>query len=167
MDRRAARHGQRVVPIIDVAIPLERSDAYWRGRELDVYLKNRQGEDYVGKVWPGHSVFPDFTAPNTQRWWTEGYSNFSSVFAFDGIWNGAQLEPLSPADVADMNEASNFCSGPCGPEHSNQLFKDLHDFDRCARHDLCPCSRRVAAITRRSTSPIPTISPSTTSTTVC
>lgn len=51
-------NGQRIVPIIDVGIPFERSDTYARGRELDVYVKDRKGEDYVGKVWPGWTVFP-------------------------------------------------------------------------------------------------------------
>ena len=57
-------NGQRIVPIIDVGIPFERSDTYARGRELDVYVKDRKGEDYVGKVWPGWTVFPGALGPS-------------------------------------------------------------------------------------------------------
>ena len=72
--------GQKYVPIVDAAIyipnPANKSDAYPiydSGHELDVYMKNPDGSEYIGAVWPGYTVFPDFSAKNTQKWWTKLY----------------------------------------------------------------------------------------------
>ena len=56
-----------------------------RGKADDYFVK-RNGEDYVGPVWPGPSVFPDFTREETRKWWGTPYK----AFADDGIagfWN--------------------------------------------------------------------------------
>lgn len=67
--------------------------------DRDVFIKNPNGTEYVGQVWPGYTVFPDWFANNTQRYWTEALRNWSnSGVEFSGIW-------------LDMNEASSFCDG--------------------------------------------------------
>jgi alpha-glucosidase len=60
----------------------------------DEFVKNPDGTVYVGKVWPGPSVFPDFTRAQTRAWWGTLYKNFSQT-GIDGFWN-------------DMNEPSVF-----------------------------------------------------------
>jgi|GEM_PF-68999 alpha-glucosidase len=50
--------------------------------------------DFVGNVWPGACVFPDFTMPATRTWWSGLYTNFMAT-GIDGVWN-------------DMNEPSVF-----------------------------------------------------------
>ena len=57
------------------------------------------GSVYVGSVWPGPSVFPDFTQQSTRAWWGSLYKPFVGM-GFDGFWN-------------DMNEPSVF-DGPGG-----------------------------------------------------
>ena len=52
------------------------------------------GKPYVGPVWPGDCVFPDFTIPQVRQWWGGLYKNFISM-GIDGIWN-------------DMNEPAVF-----------------------------------------------------------
>ncbi|EPQ32053.1 uncharacterized protein PFL1_00251 [Pseudozyma flocculosa PF-1] len=101
---------QHYVPIIDAAIPkapTNESDTYaagTRGDELDVFLNNRNGTQYVGSVWPGYTTFVDQQAPNAQQWWTEAMANFSKIVDFSGIW-------------LDMNEPSSFIIGnAAGPE---------------------------------------------------
>ncbi|KAF7314145.1 Glycoside hydrolase family 31 protein [Mycena chlorophos] len=102
----AANH-QHYVPIVDAAIAKEVNSSdhyapYARGTELDVFIKNPDGSEYVGQVWPGYTVFPDWFAPNALTWWTEGLKNWSDAgVEFGGIW-------------LDMNEASSFCDGSCG-----------------------------------------------------
>jgi len=54
----------------------------------------------IGKVWPGDSVYPDFTAVNSTKWWGSNLDALEANIAFDGLW-------------LDMNEASNFCNGAC------------------------------------------------------
>ncbi|KAI1787666.1 glycosyl hydrolases family 31-domain-containing protein [Ganoderma leucocontextum] len=98
---------QHYIPIVDAAIAILVNDSdvydpYTRGTELDVFLKNPDGSQYLGQVWPGYTVFPDWFANNTQAFWTEALRNWSqSGVNYSGIW-------------LDMNEASSFCIGSCG-----------------------------------------------------
>ncbi|KIM86518.1 glycoside hydrolase family 31 protein [Piloderma croceum F 1598] len=98
---------QHYVPIVDAALAKQVNatdiyDPYTKGVEQKVFMTNPNGTEYVGQVWPGYTVFPDWFANNTQNWWTEAFRNWSSSgIAFDGIWQ-------------DMNEASSFCDGSCG-----------------------------------------------------
>lgn len=104
------KNNQHYVPMVDAAIyipnPDNSSDSYPtfdRGKEADVFLKNPGGKNdlYIGAVWPGYTVFPDWLAENTQDWWTDELSRFYKDVEFDGIW-------------IDMNEVSSFCVGSCG-----------------------------------------------------
>ncbi|KAJ6468608.1 glycosyl hydrolases family 31-domain-containing protein [Mycena vitilis] len=100
-------NNQHYIPIVDAAIAKEVNstdsyDPYRKGTELDVFIKNPDGTEYVGQVWPGYTVFPDWFAENTLSWWTEALKNWSAGgVEFSGIW-------------LDMNEASSFCDGSCG-----------------------------------------------------
>lgn len=49
---------------------------------------------YVGKVWPGPCVFPDFTQHKARLWWAQLVKDFVAN-GVDGIWN-------------DMNEPAVF-----------------------------------------------------------
>lgn len=69
-------------------------DVYDTGTELDVWVKGAGGETYVGEVWPGDCVFPDFTRASTREWWAGLYADFIAV-GVDGVWN-------------DMNEPAVF-----------------------------------------------------------
>ena len=63
------------------------------GEAGDHFVK-QNGQDYVGKVWPGDSVFPDFTRKQTREWWGSLYKQFSGE-GVAGFWN-------------DMNEPAVF-----------------------------------------------------------
>lgn len=67
---------------------------YDSGSQQDVWVKDAQGQPFVGKVWPGECVFPDFTQPRVRRWWGELYRPFLAL-GVDGVWN-------------DMNEPALF-----------------------------------------------------------
>ena len=67
---------------------------YDSGVAGDHFLKNLDGSTYVGTVWPGPSVFPDFTQQKTRIWWGSLYKDFLSD-GVAGFWN-------------DMNEPSVF-----------------------------------------------------------
>src|SRR5262249_7257564 len=58
------------------------------------FVKNPDGLVYVGKVWPGESVFPDFTRDEVRKWWGTLYSDFVTM-GIRGFWN-------------DMNEPAIF-----------------------------------------------------------
>ncbi|KLO16236.1 glycoside hydrolase family 31 protein [Schizopora paradoxa] len=100
-------NNQHFIPIVDAAIAIQANstdiyDPYLRGVEQKVFVSNPDGSEYIGQVWPGFTVFPDWFANNTQAWWTEALRNWTEGgIEFSGIW-------------LDMNEASSFCEGSCG-----------------------------------------------------
>ena len=67
---------------------------YEEGMKGDYFVKNPDGSVYVGKVWPGDSVFPDFTRDAVRKWWGTLYADFVRM-GIRGFWN-------------DMNEPSIF-----------------------------------------------------------
>ncbi len=67
---------------------------YDSGTLADVWVKDVSGKPFVGPVWPGDCVFPDFTIPSVRVWWSGPYAGFMSL-GIDGIWN-------------DMNEPAVF-----------------------------------------------------------
>ncbi|KAJ4366450.1 hypothetical protein N0V83_008086 [Neocucurbitaria cava] len=103
-------HGnnQHFVPIVDGAIyipnPQNASDAYDtynRGNESGVFLKNPDGSQYIGAVWPGYTVFPDWMSTNGVSWWVKEMVEWYKEVPFSGFW-------------IDMTEVSSFCVGSCG-----------------------------------------------------
>jgi alpha-glucosidase len=70
---------------------------YDTGIAGDHFVHNPDGSVFTGIVWPGPSVFPDFTQHRSREWWGTLYKQFVS-YGFAGFWN-------------DMNEPSVF-NGP-------------------------------------------------------
>jgi alpha-glucosidase len=70
---------------------------YDTGHAGDHFVKNPDGSEYVGVVWPGPAVFPDFTRAKTRDWWGGLYKQFVQD-GVAGFWN-------------DMNEPAVF-DGP-------------------------------------------------------
>lgn len=61
-----------VVAITDLHIanlPGQNYFPYDSGMAGDHFVKNHDGSVYTGRVWPGPSVFPDFTRQQTRAWW--------------------------------------------------------------------------------------------------
>ncbi|CAM6090883.1 unnamed protein product [Calypogeia fissa] len=95
-------HGndQKYVLIIDPGINVASNyTPFKRLVELDAYVKNQYGGPFLAQVWPGPVYFPDFLHPNISEVWGTEIKLFHQKIPFDGIW-------------CDMNEASNFCTGP-------------------------------------------------------
>ncbi len=66
---------------------------YDSGEAGDHFVKEH-GQEYVGPVWPGPAVFPDFTQQGTRAWWGTLFKDFVADGAA-GFWN-------------DMNEPAVF-----------------------------------------------------------
>ena len=81
-------NGQHYINIIDPAISNTPGYLpYDAGLENNVFIKYfNSSEPLVGKVWPGDTVFPDFTHPNATKWWSEMAATFHNSIPFDGIW---------------------------------------------------------------------------------
>jgi alpha-glucosidase len=86
-----------VVAITDLHIanlPGQDYEPYETGIAGDHFVKNPDGSVYTGRVWPGPSVFPDFTRQQTRAWWGTLYRGLQHA-GVEGFWN-------------DMNEPSIF-----------------------------------------------------------
>src|ERR1700722_18214073 len=86
-----------VVVITDLHIahlPNAGYSPYDTGTAQDRFVKNPNGSVFIGSVWPGPAVFPDFTQQQTRAWWGGLYKDFYSG-GVSGFWN-------------DMNEPSVF-----------------------------------------------------------
>ena len=52
----------------------------------DYLLRTERGKLYVGQVWPGRTVFPDFVRPEARAWWAEQNARHVEQ-GIVGIWN--------------------------------------------------------------------------------
>ena len=98
MVKKLAKQEFHLVLITDLHVaylPKDKSYApFQTGEAGDHFLHNPNGSLYVGPVWPGPSVFPDFTQQATRKWWGGLYKQFYAE-GVSGFWN-------------DMNEPSVF-----------------------------------------------------------
>ena len=87
----------KVIAITDLHLKKEAGyKPYDEGLAKDLFIKNPDKSVYVGKVWPGDSVFPDFTWAPAREFWGTLYADFVKM-GIDGFWN-------------DMNEPAIFAT---------------------------------------------------------
>ncbi|XP_037382547.1 sucrase-isomaltase, intestinal [Talpa occidentalis] len=98
-------YGQKYVIILDPGIAtsnLENGSPYEslvRGNAQQVWINESDGiTPLIGEVWPGLTVYPDFTNPSCVEWWANECKLFHDTVKYDGLW-------------IDMNEVSSFVQG--------------------------------------------------------
>lgn len=98
------------IPIVDAGIasrPDGTYQTYTDGVKDGVFIKDYMNkEPFVGKVWPGDTVFVDWSHPQAAKFWQSGLANLAKEVDFDGLW-------------LDMNEATSFCDGACFESQKN------------------------------------------------
>lgn len=95
--REVGGQGFKLVAITDLHVayaPGQGYAPYDSGAAGDHFLKNPDSTLYVAPVWPGPSVFPDFTRAASRAWWGGLYRDFAAD-GIAGFWN-------------DMNEPAIF-----------------------------------------------------------
>ncbi|PON47575.1 Glycoside hydrolase [Parasponia andersonii] len=88
-------NGFKAIWMLDPGIKQE--DGYFvydSGSKDDAWIKKSDGSPFIGEVWPGPCVFPDYTQAKVRVWWANLVKDFISN-GVDGIWN-------------DMNEPAVF-----------------------------------------------------------
>ncbi|XWW93301.1 hypothetical protein V2A60_001233 [Cordyceps javanica] len=97
-------HDQHYVVMVDPAVAYQDYPPLHRGIEQNAFLLRANGSAWVGVVWPGVTVFPDWFAESADGYWTNEFRLFFDKDAgldIDALW-------------IDMNEPSNFpCNFPC------------------------------------------------------
>jgi alpha-glucosidase len=89
------RDGIRLVSIVDPAVKAEPGNAvYDSGLAEDAFVRDASGQLVRGVVWPGESVYPDFTHARARAWWGGLYRERLAQ-GFAGFWH-------------DMNEPTSF-----------------------------------------------------------
>ncbi len=87
--------GFRTITIIDPGVKQDEKYAvYKEGVKRGYFCKKPDGSLFVGPVWPGDAVFPDFTHPDVRRWWGDLHRMLLDV-GVAGVWT-------------DMNEPAVF-----------------------------------------------------------
>lgn len=111
--------GIKLVTIIDPGTKVE--DGYYlydEGVQKGYFAKTPDGEIYQNVVWPGDSVFPDYTSSEVRQWWGNQIPRLTEK-GVRGIWN-------------DMNEPASFC-GPLPDDvvfegdNTPRLHKEVHN----------------------------------------
>eukprot|EP01006_Ploeotia_vitrea_P029201 TRINITY_DN61783_c0_g1_i1.p1 TRINITY_DN61783_c0_g1~~TRINITY_DN61783_c0_g1_i1.p1 ORF type:complete len:752 (-),score=444.51 TRINITY_DN61783_c0_g1_i1:1437-3473(-) len=114
-------NGQQYVVILDPGIHnVPNYTPYSDGLKLDVYIKEADGTtNFVGKVWPGSTVFPDWFHPSASKYWQTQIAGFLDQVPIDGLW-------------IDMNEISNFGNGP--PTTASKYNDPPYKINNCGNH---------------------------------
>ncbi|ANH90532.1 TIM-barrel domain-containing protein [Streptomyces sp. NPDC057197] len=91
------RDGIRLVSIVDPGVRATPGDAvYDSGTTQDAFVRDASGDVVRGVVWPGETVFPDFTHARVRAWWGGLYRERLTQ-GFSGFWH-------------DMNEPTSFAA---------------------------------------------------------
>lgn len=135
VDRRRFAHleelaeslGDRGVRLVAILDPGVKRDAgyylYRQGRARRAFCTLANGKEYVALVWPGWSVFPDFTDPAVREWWGEQYARLLKV-GISGFWH-------------DMNEPTSFGAwGDMTPPRALRHSLDGRGGDHRQAHNL-------------------------------
>jgi alpha-glucosidase len=78
--------GLRTLAIVDPGVSVAPYDVYETLRSGDMLLERSDGQPYVGKVWPGPSVFPDFTEERVREAWGQFHRPLVEA-GVAGFWN--------------------------------------------------------------------------------
>ncbi|KAJ4306057.1 hypothetical protein N0V88_000853 [Collariella sp. IMI 366227] len=103
---------QKYIVMVDPAVSYSDNPAYNRGVEDNIFLKRDNGSEWLGVVWPGVSVFPDWFSENIDKYWNNEFALFfdeNKGVDIDGLW-------------IDMNEPSSFgCYFPCDDPYTSAI----------------------------------------------
>jgi alpha 1,3-glucosidase len=116
MQQALANDKRQLVTIADPHIKVDdQYHVYTEAIEKDLYIKTHDNKPFVGKCWPGDSIWLDFLNEETQKSWASQYSYDKYKQSASNVWAWN-----------DMNEPSVFeYKGNHMPLDNIQTFKSL------------------------------------------
>lgn len=95
---------QHYIVMVDPAVAYQNYPPANQGLDDNIFLLRQNGSVWIGVVWPGVTVFPDWFSANVTSYWNGQFQTFFNAdtgLDIDALW-------------IDMNEPSNFpCNFPC------------------------------------------------------
>ena len=99
-----------LVTIIDPGTKIDDGySVYQEGIQQNYFCAYENGTLFEGSVWPGPSVFPDFTQQRVRNWWGNLYAQLLDI-GVDGIWNDMN-EPSLTNFLTDDSETGDSLHG--------------------------------------------------------
>jgi alpha-glucosidase len=92
--------GFRTLAIVDPGVSVADYHAYRTLHDRRVLLARSDGTPYVGRVWPGATVFPDFSRPDARRAWADLHAPLIEA-GVAGFWNDMNDPVLRAGEYYD------------------------------------------------------------------
>jgi alpha-glucosidase len=131
----------RLVTIVDPGVKAEPGyPIFDDGRAKNLFCKTEAHQHYVGHVWPGRTVFPDFVRPDVRAWWAELNANHVQT-GIAGIWNDMN-EPatgnIEPFAMRFDRDGENHPHERYHNQYALLMAMSTHDGLRLAQPNLRP-----------------------------
>ena len=118
--------GFRSVYMIDPGVKVdEEYSIYQQGSAGNHWVQTKEGKEYNGTVWPGQCAFPDFTRPETQKWWASLYPPFMGL-GIDGVWNDMNEPAVFNTPEGTMPEDNVHRGGGPLPQDSHLRYHNVY-----------------------------------------
>lgn len=119
-------HGYHTVWMIDPGVKAEKGyRVFDSGTEADAWIKDgAEDKPFIGNVWPGACVFPDFTRPETRAWWAGLYKDFVAT-GIDGVWNDMNEPAVFDVPDGTMDTAARHRGGDGLPADTEARYHNV------------------------------------------
>lgn len=118
LSERLAKQGVKLVTIVDPGVKhqpaasdtrkqtttkpelesqAQRYYVFDKGLQQNFFQRRRNGDLFVPRVWPGESVFVDYSLPDARRWW----GDLHRAYLYNGV-AGIWTDMNEPADFVDQ-----------------------------------------------------------------
>lgn len=101
---------------------------YQQAMDGDFCVKDKDGKPYVGNMWPGKVVFPDFTRPEVRTWWSGLYKDFMAT-GIDGVWNDVNEPQNSGGPDSTLPDDCQHGGGDGLAPGSHVRFHNLYGYN--------------------------------------